>query len=87
MDIAAVIYLFSILQLTIQVTDINDNAPSFSSPEYSFLTVESYDLNTNIGEVRAVDRDSGVNGEIVYTIDSVEPVPRTPGLIRITFIK
>lgn len=68
----------SSVPLTIQVTDINDNAPSFSSPEYSFLTVESYDLNTNIGEVRAVDRDSGVNGEIVYTIDSVEPVPRTP---------
>lgn len=68
----------SSVPLTIRVTDINDNAPTFSSPEYSFLTVESYDLNTNIGEVRAVDRDSGVNGEIVYTIDSVEPVPRTP---------
>lgn len=66
-------------QLTIQVTDINDNPPQFSSAEYSFLTVESYDVNTNIGEVRAVDSDSGVNGDIVYTIVSVDPAPRTQG--------
>ncbi|XP_061175504.1 cadherin-23-like isoform X2 [Saccostrea echinata] len=68
----------SSVPLTIKVTDINDNPPVFSSSEYSFLTVESYDLNTNIGEVRATDLDSGVNGEIDYTIVSVEPAPRTP---------
>nr|XP_022319465.1 cadherin-23-like isoform X3 [Crassostrea virginica] len=67
----------SSVPLTIQVTDINDNPPQFSSAEYSFLTVESYDVNTDIGEVRAVDSDSGVNGDIVYTIVSVDPAPRT----------
>lgn len=60
---------------------------SFLSFEYFFLIVESYDLNINIGEVRVVDRDSGVNGEIVYIIDFVEFVLRILGLIRIIFIK
>lgn len=68
------------LQLTIRVRDINDNRPQFTSSQYSFLTVESYDLNTNIGEVRAIDLDSGVNGEIDYTIVLVDPAPRSPGL-------
>jgi hypothetical protein len=67
------------------VTDINDNRPVFASSQYSFFTVESYDLNTNIGEVRATDQDSGVNGEIDYTIVSIDPAPRSPGL-KIIFV-
>ena len=53
--------------LFITVTDINDNSPIFDQPSYMF-TVQENRLNEFVGTVRAVDVDSGISGEIVYSV-------------------
>ena len=53
---------------TVKVTDINDNAPTFSSVNIHKSVLES----TNIGEIGATivatDPDEGANGEVTYTV-------------------
>ena len=53
--------------VTIAVTDVNDNPPHFSQPQYRFNLVERQAKNTFIGTVKATDRDSrGPNSEVYY---------------------
>jgi hypothetical protein len=56
--------------MTVNVLDVNDNAPIFKSGNYSFFTVESYDVGRQIGIVSAEDGDRGLFGEIlsIYSI-------------------
>jgi hypothetical protein len=46
--------------MTVNVLDVNDNAPIFKSSNYSFFTVESYDVGRQIGIVSAEDGDRGL---------------------------
>lgn len=56
-------------QLTIRVTDVNDNAPKFELPDYQAHNVdEDIPLGTSILKVKATDSDSGTNAEIVYEV-------------------
>jgi hypothetical protein len=56
-------------QLTIRVTDVNDNAPKFELPDYQAHNVdEDIPLGTSILKVKATDADSGSNAEIVYMV-------------------
>lgn len=51
--------------------DVNDNPPSFSNDSnYVFYAVESYNANTRVGTVIATDKDTGTNGEIIYSISA-----------------
>lgn len=50
------------------VTDINDNSPVFTRNYYSFSISEETSVGTAVGSVKAVDRDSGDNGRLTYTI-------------------
>ncbi|XP_031342247.1 neural-cadherin-like [Photinus pyralis] len=66
------------VELTIRVTDVNDNAPKFELPDYQAHNVdEDIPLGTSILKVKAMDSDSGANAEIEYTVSddhfSVDP--------------
>lgn len=57
------------MQLTIRVTDVNDNAPKFELPDYQAHNVdEDIPLGTSILRVKAMDSDSGANAEIEYLV-------------------
>ncbi|CAK1540749.1 unnamed protein product [Leptosia nina] len=51
--------------LTVQVTDVNDNAPVFEEVSYSSILPEGTGT-IEIGAVKAMDRDSGENSNISY---------------------
>ncbi|XP_046961126.1 neural-cadherin-like [Vanessa cardui] len=57
------------VELTIRVTDVNDNAPKFELPDYQAHNVdEDIPLGTSILKVKAMDADSGKNAEIEYLV-------------------
>ncbi|XP_023247590.1 neural-cadherin, partial [Copidosoma floridanum] len=57
------------VELTIRVSDVNDNAPKFELPDYQAHNVdEDIPLGTSILKVKATDADSGVNAEIDYLV-------------------
>ncbi|XP_037038290.1 neural-cadherin isoform X5 [Bradysia coprophila] len=57
------------VELTIRVTDVNDNAPKFELPDYQAHNVdEDMPLGTSILKVKAMDADSGANAEIEYLV-------------------
>uniref|UniRef100_A0A671T8N5 Protocadherin Fat 4-like n=1 Tax=Sinocyclocheilus anshuiensis TaxID=1608454 RepID=A0A671T8N5_9TELE len=58
------------LILTISVYDVNDNAPVFDQLSYEVTILESKPVNSRFFKVEASDKDSGLNGEIVYDIIS-----------------
>ncbi|CAG2216740.1 unnamed protein product [Mytilus edulis] len=58
-------------RLTITVRDVNDNTPVFNG-NYSFFTVESYEVGRVIGMVTATDGDRGLFGEILYTLEAMD---------------
>uniref|UniRef100_A0A8B9HAW7 Cadherin domain-containing protein n=1 Tax=Astyanax mexicanus TaxID=7994 RepID=A0A8B9HAW7_ASTMX len=50
-------------ELTVQVLDVNDNAPIFSLEFYQLTSADSF-----VVAVSATDRDSGLNGKISYRL-------------------
>ncbi|XP_044747791.1 cadherin-related tumor suppressor [Coccinella septempunctata] len=60
--------LRSVLQLTINVTDTNDNAPVFSTPLYNATVLESEAPPLLVMKVTATDVDSGMNGQVSYRL-------------------
>ncbi|OWF51064.1 cadherin-related tumor suppressor-like [Mizuhopecten yessoensis] len=54
--------------VTISVTDVNDDIPSFNSALYTFDLPEDMAPHTTIGRVDATDNDLGVNGGVSYTL-------------------
>ncbi|XP_036846217.1 protocadherin gamma-C5 isoform X26 [Oncorhynchus mykiss] len=54
-------------EIIIRVQDINDNAPIFEESGYDIQVVENTRPGTVVVTVKAVDRDDGVNREIVYS--------------------
>ncbi|XP_059919417.1 protocadherin Fat 4 [Gadus macrocephalus] len=58
----------SSLILTVSVYDVNDNSPTFDQLSYEVVIPESEPVNSRFFKVDATDKDSGLNGEIVYDI-------------------
>ncbi|KAL2077692.1 hypothetical protein ACEWY4_027196 [Coilia grayii] len=58
----------SSLILTVSVYDVNDNAPMFDQLSYEVIILESEPVNSRFFKVEATDKDSGLNGEIMYDI-------------------
>ncbi|XP_015435266.1 PREDICTED: cadherin-related tumor suppressor [Dufourea novaeangliae] len=57
--------------LTVEVTDTNDNAPTFQSTAYSFDVPENMPRGSRIGQVVATDADAdGPNSQLSYTLIS-----------------
>ncbi|KAF1384690.1 hypothetical protein PFLUV_G00122800 [Perca fluviatilis] len=57
-------------EIEINVLDINDNAPMFSSTLYKVKTFENIPIGTAVFTLNATDADEGTNGEIVYSLRS-----------------
>lgn len=54
--------------VNIEVTDSNDLDPFFQPSTYFFDVPEDTALHSTFGSVRAEDADSGINGEIYYSL-------------------
>ncbi|XP_068187350.1 protocadherin Fat 3 [Antennarius striatus] len=60
--------LSSATMVTIELMDVNDNAPAFSQDFYNVLVSEDASVGQTITRVSAEDLDSQVNGRITYSI-------------------
>ncbi|XP_058060753.1 cadherin-89D [Anopheles bellator] len=62
--------LSDVLQVLFRVYDVNDNAPVFEKAWYTFNVDEgTYPITgKKIGQVRANDEDSGMNGNVTYML-------------------
>ncbi|CAB3408176.1 unnamed protein product [Caenorhabditis bovis] len=58
------------IDLKINIGDVNDNAPTFTRPLYTAQVREDIPLNQVILKVTAIDKDSGENARIDYTVDN-----------------
>ncbi|XP_026114734.1 protocadherin alpha-8-like isoform X2 [Carassius auratus] len=58
------------LQIIVNVLDINDNAPVFSSSLYKVHVTENTPKGTKIIKLNATDMDEGPNGEVTYLFSS-----------------
>ncbi|XP_054647395.1 protocadherin Fat 4 isoform X2 [Dunckerocampus dactyliophorus] len=58
----------SSLVLIVSVYDVNDNSPVFDQLSYEVAISEAEPVNSRFFKVEATDRDSGLNGEIMYDI-------------------
>ena len=52
----------------IGIVDVNDNAPIFRGASLDVSVLENSDVLTDVGQVKADDKDSGLNGKIVYSL-------------------
>uniref|UniRef100_A0A8I5ZTE3 Protocadherin beta 16-like n=1 Tax=Rattus norvegicus TaxID=10116 RepID=A0A8I5ZTE3_RAT len=64
------------VNFTVQVSDVNDNAPIFTQTSYTMFVRENDSPALHIGTISATDSDSGSNAHITY---SLMP-PRDPQL-------
>jgi hypothetical protein len=56
--------------VSVNVVDINDNQPQFINKEvYRFYVPENTTEHLRIGQVKAIDLDSDLNGQVVYKLD------------------
>jgi len=58
----------SITNVTVRITDMNDNDPQFTQLKYTANLVENAAADSEIILVSALDDDTGNNGNILYTI-------------------
>nr|XP_018670260.2 protocadherin Fat 1 [Ciona intestinalis] len=56
------------VEVTLRVTDINDNDPIFTENVYSHTLPEYTRVGTQVAKVEATDADSGAFGSLSYTI-------------------
>uniref|UniRef100_A0A8C6G7A8 Protocadherin beta 6 n=1 Tax=Mus spicilegus TaxID=10103 RepID=A0A8C6G7A8_MUSSI len=54
--------------MTVQVVDINDNAPAFTKTSYTMFVHENNSPALHIGTISATDSDSGSNAHITYSL-------------------
>ncbi|XP_003404600.1 protocadherin beta-2 [Loxodonta africana] len=54
--------------ITIWVSDVNDNAPTFTESSYTLFIRENNSPALHVGSVSATDRDSGSNAQVTYSL-------------------
>ncbi|XP_072211900.1 cadherin EGF LAG seven-pass G-type receptor 2 isoform X1 [Excalfactoria chinensis] len=54
--------------VTVQVLDVNDNAPIFVSTPFQATVLENVPLGYSVIHVQAIDADSGENARLAYTL-------------------
>jgi len=57
--------------VTVDVADINDEPPSFSSLFYTLRVREDTSVNSQFEVVMATDGDEGSNAELTFVADSI----------------
>uniref|UniRef100_A0AC35UE47 CA domain-containing protein n=1 Tax=Rhabditophanes sp. KR3021 TaxID=114890 RepID=A0AC35UE47_9BILA len=58
----------AISRIVIEVISVDEFAPAFTKPSYTFKLSTSADVGFVIGSVKAVDNDSGSHGKVTYSI-------------------
>ncbi|XP_077957361.1 protocadherin gamma-A2 isoform X34 [Gasterosteus aculeatus] len=58
------------MQITVNVLDVNDNAPVFTKPVYKATITENSPRGTSVITVSASDKDGGSNGDISFAISN-----------------
>ena len=61
--------------VTLHITDVNDNSPIFENSGYSMEVKENVPFGTSVGNLTAHDADSGNNGAIRYTFKQTTTAP------------
>lgn len=56
------------VNVTVEITDRNDNEPRFDQSSYRFDVGEDANIGASVGRVFARDSDKGLNGQILYSI-------------------
>ncbi|KAL0973926.1 hypothetical protein UPYG_G00213030 [Umbra pygmaea] len=69
--------------LDIQLQDVNDNIPQFESDTYRSFVVENLPKGTTVIQVRAIDLDSGVNGQVTYSLDQNQNTVEVLGIFDV----
>ena len=70
------------VELTIRVSDVNDNAPNFELSDYQSDNIdEDIPIGTSIIKVEASDADSGSNADITYSVSDDHFLVDSEGLI------
>uniref|UniRef100_W5KN35 Cadherin EGF LAG seven-pass G-type receptor 2 n=1 Tax=Astyanax mexicanus TaxID=7994 RepID=W5KN35_ASTMX len=59
--------------VTVQVLDINDNAPIFVSTPFQATVLENVPIGYSVIHIQAVDADSGDNSRLEYRLTEVTP--------------
>ncbi|KAK3100553.1 hypothetical protein FSP39_021679 [Pinctada imbricata] len=59
----------STANVTVFISDENDETPQFHSDSYIFNVLENQPLSTVIGNVSAYDKDVGANGDFTFSIE------------------
>ncbi|KAL8613059.1 hypothetical protein ACOMHN_008828 [Nucella lapillus] len=67
--------------LLVQVIDVNDNAPFFTSSSYTADIVENSEIGTSIIQIQAFDRDSDENSKLSYSFVSSSDNQSLPVII------
>ncbi|XP_027697609.1 protocadherin Fat 2 isoform X3 [Vombatus ursinus] len=60
--------LITLASVNIQVKDVNDNKPVFEADPYKAFLTENMPVGTTVIQVSANDQDTGVNGEVTYSL-------------------
>ncbi|XP_053268396.1 cadherin-7 [Pleuronectes platessa] len=55
--------------VTVSLTDVNDNGPTFQHHLYTFAVPENAAVGTTVGRIMAEDGDVGINARMTYTLD------------------
>ena len=56
--------------VSVSVLDCNDNAPAFFKSSFSFFFPENTLRDTTVVSLNATDPDAGLNGRVVYSLDT-----------------
>ncbi|XP_030611887.1 cadherin-7 isoform X3 [Archocentrus centrarchus] len=55
--------------VTVSLTDVNDNGPTFQQHLYSFAVPENAAIGTTVGRIMAEDGDAGINAKMAYSLE------------------
>ena len=57
------------LLIKIKILDVNDNSPYCEQDFYSIETVQNIEINTTLLQIRGLDRDTGKNSKLTYSLN------------------
>uniref|UniRef100_A0A3P8ST76 Cadherin domain-containing protein n=1 Tax=Amphiprion percula TaxID=161767 RepID=A0A3P8ST76_AMPPE len=55
--------------VTVSLTDVNDNGPTFQHHLYTFVLPENAPMGTTVGRIMAEDGDIGINAKMTYSLE------------------
>uniref|UniRef100_A0A674PRB3 FAT atypical cadherin 3a n=1 Tax=Takifugu rubripes TaxID=31033 RepID=A0A674PRB3_TAKRU len=73
------------VDVEVKVLDLNDNKPEFVTDTYEATVMEGVPLSTKILQVQALDADSGINGQVRYSLGDLIRSESDSGALFNTF--